>query len=107
MLYDEGWKEKQDAGFATWINYTLFPPEQEGLEGASEEAAQDGAHFRQLQQKRHLFATRRKALAFYRSAEMQQLRFVVEQEVMEGNLSVRQDRDMYSDLVRWNLSSAG
>jgi abnormal spindle-like microcephaly-associated protein len=105
IAFDENWADKQEKGFAHWINYTLYPPEQQ-LELEEDEQAAMAAKglesnagvFQQLVQTRHDAAMRRRAFQLYHNSDMDSLMLKIETEVKSGRLAIRTDRDLHADI---------
>ena len=122
VFYDENWSEKQQYAFTSWLNYTFTPTEDSAHEddlakvlaasecssgtscvAASVSAAADNVNIdrsalRTLLLHRRAAKARTAASRLYTDEEFLSLRYRVEEEIKEGRLSVRRDRDMYADL---------
>ena len=116
MLYDQNWTEKQEAGFVTWFNHTLHPPENDDACGAATAATANGtrlgscdspaargvlarqsSHFGLLQKQRRA-AVRRRAFSLYHTEAVDDMLYSIDEEIKNGRLAVRKDREVHADV---------
>eukprot|EP00516_Mucochytrium_quahogii_P003305 CAMPEP_0203752440 /NCGR_PEP_ID=MMETSP0098-20131031/6372_1 /ASSEMBLY_ACC=CAM_ASM_000208 /TAXON_ID=96639 /ORGANISM=" , Strain NY0313808BC1" /LENGTH=837 /DNA_ID=CAMNT_0050642615 /DNA_START=99 /DNA_END=2609 /DNA_ORIENTATION=+ len=91
VLYDERWVEKQERGFSAWINYLVDPDN-----GNNE--IDELNPFASLAQKQRKASILRKAYMIYNSSEMQHIAFLLDKEIANRGITIRNDKDLYKDL---------
>jgi hypothetical protein len=104
-VYDENWATKQANSFTDWMNFT-FSNALESPALSSEETAMtcDGVvegnanGLKILLQKKDEAISRQKCYQLYHSADFLKVLKAVEQEICEGRLVLRDDRDILADL---------
>jgi len=106
VLFDARWMEKQEKGFAAWLNYVVDPETEDPAhfdasahDAALDEAMEDKMNpLAVLARKQRTAAIQRHAYTIYHSREMENVAYEVEREISSGGISIRQDRDMFKDL---------
>ena len=99
-MYDDKWAEKQIESFTEWINFTFAQngskPEEDEAGGENNSSAALG--LRLLMQRRKEAHIRQCAMLIFHSSEVTVPLFALGEEICEGRLVVREDRDVHADL---------
>lgn len=97
IKFDELWMEKQEKGFAAWLNFVM-DPEQNDVAAAAEEGEMARQALAELARKQRQAALQRKAFMIMHSEDMQETSLQIDREIASGGISIRADRDMFKDL---------
>ncbi|GBG26415.1 Abnormal spindle-like microcephaly-associated protein-like [Hondaea fermentalgiana] len=97
VSYDERWMEKQEKGFAAWLNFVMDPEMSDVSEEAQTEAVPRLALAELARKQRHA-ALQRRAFVVMHSPEMEATSLQIDREIASGGISIRADRDMFKDL---------
>jgi len=92
VLYDENWMEKQEGGFANWLNYVMNPSTEDTLEDIDRHA------FKILAEKQQRATIARQTYSIFQSKELQSVAFLVDKEIACSGVSIREDKDVFKDL---------
>lgn len=92
-MYDDKWAEKQIESFTEWINFTLVDKDKD-----REDKEPESSGLRLLMQRRLEAQTRQRAMLIFHSSEVTVPLFALGEEICEGRLMVREDRDVHADL---------
>eukprot|EP00003_Mantamonas_plastica_P022431 TRINITY_DN380_c0_g1_i4.p1 TRINITY_DN380_c0_g1~~TRINITY_DN380_c0_g1_i4.p1 ORF type:complete len:1807 (+),score=729.88 TRINITY_DN380_c0_g1_i4:704-6124(+) len=96
VFYDEKWVEKQDQAFTRWLNHAFAPVDDELL--LSSQLSSEPATYNLMMQQRAELVLRRKCWQIFHSDEFSDIIFKLEEEIEEGRLVVRQDKNLYADV---------
>jgi abnormal spindle-like microcephaly-associated protein len=91
-LFDDQWREKQEACFSEWINF-MFAEE---VSAAEAEAAE--STYRALERRRHDDRVRWRVASVWESPEVRQIMYKVDKEVKLERLLMRMDRMVHTDV---------
>lgn len=104
-VYDENWATKQTNSFTDWMNFTFSNSlESPALNGEEAIIAYDGLvegnanGLKILLQKKDEAISRQKCFQLYHSQDFLKVLKAVEQEICDGRLVLRDDRDILADL---------
>ena len=107
QMFDSKWMDKQELGFVTWANDCLkssTSKDKRKLKQSTNPVAsplpkgQNPGALGVLVQKREEANLRRKAFAFFHSAEMEEMKLLLDNEIASGRMSVRSDRNLSRDV---------
>lgn len=90
------WTEKQCDTFSNWLNFTLL---QEDADHTDEQEVPITAAHRTLLLHQRMASVRYQAQQLFQSSEMERIRHIIHTEIARGRISIRDDRDLYADLV--------
>jgi abnormal spindle-like microcephaly-associated protein len=91
---DDPWAEKQVELFTKWLNFLFYPAD----DRSSSATHTIRTALRSLALHQQTAQRRRKAMVLFHSAELQNLRDTVCQEVGRQRIALRKDRDLYANL---------
>ena len=91
-LFDDQWREKQEACFAEWINF-MFAEEVSAAEAEVAEST-----YRALERRRHDDRVRWRVASVWESSEVRQIMYKVDKEVKVERLVMRMDRMVHTDV---------
>ena len=104
-IYDENWAAKQGSGFTDWMNFTFAsslesaaPTGEEAIVNSEGVIEGDASGLKILMQKKGEAVNRQRCFQIYHSADFVKVLKSVEEEICEGRLVVRDDRDVLADL---------
>jgi len=96
ILFDDRWMEKQEKGFASWINFVMTP----STESDDDQAASTGAEnpLAELARKQRQASLQRRAFMIIHSSEIRNICYQLDREIASGGIAIRADKDMFKDL---------
>jgi hypothetical protein len=97
------WADRQTSAFTKWINFTFLSNEAycKDMSGPSDSAAVTSDHshaFKILALKREEGIVRRNAYRIFHSDDMTRMQCLVDEETINGRLTIRSDKHLYADV---------